>query len=107
MYDDTPSESNHEVAHGDITNPAMEARALQFIRTGRPKNKPFFLFMYVWDPHYDYIPPPPYDSAFVPPGAQFYVIARPSAISSLEEGKSVLAAMGPWGAPTTSWLRDT
>src|SRR5579885_767579 len=27
---------------------------------------PFFLFVHLWDPHYDYIPPPPYDTRFDP-----------------------------------------
>ncbi len=76
LYDDSPSETNHEVAHGDITNPAMEDGALRFLRSGRPPDQPFFLFMYVWDPHYDYIPPAPYDIAFVPPGADAFDVTR-------------------------------
>jgi arylsulfatase A-like enzyme len=32
-------------------------------REARP---PFFLFVHLWDPHYDYIPPPPYDTRFDP-----------------------------------------
>jgi arylsulfatase A-like enzyme len=28
--------------------------------------RPFFLFVNFWDPHFDYIPPPPYDTRFDP-----------------------------------------
>jgi len=27
---------------------------------------PFFLFIHMWDPHFDFIPPPPYDTRFDP-----------------------------------------
>ncbi|HEY8516447.1 MAG TPA: sulfatase [Candidatus Binatia bacterium] len=33
-------------------------------RDGR--RKPFFVFLHLWDPHYDYDPPPPYDTMFDP-----------------------------------------
>ncbi|MEW6270192.1 MAG: sulfatase [Thermodesulfobacteriota bacterium] len=33
-------------------------------RDGR--QKPFFVFLHLWDPHYDYNPPPPYDTMFDP-----------------------------------------
>jgi arylsulfatase A-like enzyme len=32
------------------------------------RSRPFFLFVHLWEPHYDYIPPPPYDKMFVPRG---------------------------------------
>jgi hypothetical protein len=28
--------------------------------------KPFFVFLHLWDVHYDYNPPPPYDTMFDP-----------------------------------------
>jgi arylsulfatase A-like enzyme len=57
-------------AHKDITNPAMERAIRKFLLENRDRRRPFFLFMYWWDPHYDYIPPPPYDEMFVPRGAE-------------------------------------
>jgi len=51
-------------AHSDVTGPRIFA-ALERWFTGRPK-RPFFLFVHLWDVHYDYIPPPPFDKEFDP-----------------------------------------
>ena len=70
-YDQSPAQSPKRVhAHNDITNPRMEARVNHFLDNVRRPDDPFFLFLYYWDPHYQYIPPPPYDSMFVPKGAK-------------------------------------
>ena len=69
IYDQECSEVTDRAAHGEITNPAMERKLSEFLRAQRRPADPFFLFAYVWDPHYDYIPPSPYDQQFVPPGA--------------------------------------
>ncbi|MFH1279833.1 MAG: sulfatase [Candidatus Eisenbacteria bacterium] len=63
LYDDGPSAVTQETAHGDVTNPSMERAVTAFLRS-RPE-EPFFLFAYFWDVHYDFIPPPPYDTMFV------------------------------------------
>ncbi|MFQ5491872.1 MAG: sulfatase [Phycisphaerae bacterium] len=68
-YDETPASFANAQAHDDITNSQMETAIDQFLTQQREPDRPFFLFAYFWDPHYDYIPPPPYDAAFVPPGA--------------------------------------
>jgi len=34
-------------------------------RRGDP-DRPFFIFLHLWDVHYDYVPPPPYDTMFDP-----------------------------------------
>lgn len=52
------------------TNPAMEASVRRFLDSQRDPARPFFLFLYFWDPHYAYLPPPPYDTMFVPAGAE-------------------------------------
>lgn len=69
VYDDSPSAVTQATAHTDATNPAMERLVTGYLREGRPADRPFFLFAYFWDPHYDFIPPPPYDTMFVAPGA--------------------------------------
>jgi arylsulfatase A-like enzyme len=69
IFDDSPSSVTQEDAHGDITNPEMEARILRFLLEERDPSRPFFLFAYFWDVHYDYLPPPPYDTLFVPESA--------------------------------------
>ena len=55
-------------AHTDVTNPGMLERIEAFLSEDRDPRRPLFLFTYFWDPHYDYLPPPPYDSLFVGPG---------------------------------------
>ena len=69
-YDESVSASTNEAAHKDITNPRMATAMEQFLRHKRDPNKPFMLFAYYWDVHYDYIPPAPYDTMFAPSGAQ-------------------------------------
>lgn len=65
IYDDSPAEAVDLDAHGDVTNPQMESLLEKFLNQQRDPTRPFFLFAYYWDPHYDYIPPPPYDEMFV------------------------------------------
>jgi len=57
-------------AHTDVTNPAMEAGLIRFIERVRDPERPFFLFAYFWDPHFDYLPPAPYDTLFVSEGSE-------------------------------------
>jgi arylsulfatase A-like enzyme len=66
-YDDHVSAETHEEAHDDVTNAELTDTVLGFLRERRDRDRPLFLFVYYWDPHYDYIPPPPYDSLFVGP----------------------------------------
>ncbi|MCA9758055.1 MAG: sulfatase [Candidatus Eisenbacteria bacterium] len=54
-------------AHRDVTSPGMLEKLTRFLTEGRDPERPFFLFAYFWDPHYDYIPPSPYDTLFVGP----------------------------------------
>ncbi len=61
-YDDSPSSVSTGNAHGDLTNPEMEEKVSAFLRSLPPR--PFFLFAYFWDVHYDFIPPVPFDTLF-------------------------------------------
>jgi len=71
LYDDSGVRvTSSTSANEDVTNPWMEQLLLRFLGGQRDPAKPFFLFAYLWDPHYDYIPPPPYDRMFLPPGAE-------------------------------------
>ncbi len=76
IYDDSPSSETQETAHGDITNPAIEQLLSRFLTDGRDKARPFFLFAYLWDPHYDYLPPAPYDTLFTPGDAEPFDVTR-------------------------------
>ena len=59
----TPSATRHR-AYQEVTGAAVAAAAERWIDgDARP---PFFLFVHLWDPNYDYIPPPPYDTRFDP-----------------------------------------
>jgi len=51
-------------SHQDITNPAVHG-AWQKWLAGRG-SEPFFTFVHLWDVHFDYIPPAPYDRQFDP-----------------------------------------
>ncbi|MEZ4651783.1 MAG: sulfatase [Candidatus Eisenbacteria bacterium] len=54
-------------AHRDVTSPGMLEKLTRFLTGERDPERPLFLFAYFWDPHYDYIPPSPYDTLFVGP----------------------------------------
>jgi arylsulfatase A-like enzyme len=59
-----PTAATRQRSHQDVTSPAIAAAVERWIDAdARP---PFFLFVHLWDPHYDYIPPPPYDTRFDP-----------------------------------------
>jgi len=66
-YDESPAAPTPKRAHGDVTSPAVVASAERFLREERRPDRPFLLFLYLWDPHYDYLPPPPWDRRFTTP----------------------------------------
>lgn len=57
------------LAHDDVTNPEM-LRALEAWLDSRDPSRPFLLFAYFWDPHFDFQPPAPYDAMFVGEGME-------------------------------------
>ncbi len=69
IYDESASNPDKDLSEAEVTNPEMEKRLTRFLEEGRDPGRPFFLFAYFWDPHYDYIPPEPYASTFVPDDA--------------------------------------
>jgi arylsulfatase A-like enzyme len=52
-------------SHDDITGPRTVAEVTRWADQ-RPQDRPYFLFVHMWDVHYDFIPPPPYDTRFDP-----------------------------------------
>jgi len=59
-----PTAATRQRSHQEVTSPVVAERVEHWIDAdARP---PFFLFVHFWDPHYDYIPPPPYDTRFDP-----------------------------------------
>jgi arylsulfatase A-like enzyme len=51
-------------ARATIASPAINDHAMEWLAAH--KDEPFFLFLHYFDIHYDFIPPPPYDSMFDP-----------------------------------------
>ncbi len=52
----------HAASHDDITNPnILRSLGAELLR---PRRRPFFFFIHMWDVHYDLIPPPPFDTMF-------------------------------------------
>ncbi len=45
-------------------------RAIAWLKEGRGKDRPFFLFVHYFDPHHPYVPPEPFRSIFAPSGPQ-------------------------------------
>jgi arylsulfatase A-like enzyme len=54
----------HTASHRDITSPQLYARVGAWLRAR--ERRPFFMFVHMWDVHFDFIPPPPYDTRFDP-----------------------------------------
>lgn len=50
--------------HEDITSPRIKELAVDWL--DRHHGERFFLFLHMWDPHFDFIPPPPFDTLFDP-----------------------------------------
>jgi arylsulfatase A-like enzyme len=68
-YDDyTAVASSHELSHGAVTSPDLFALVRGWLQgwDSSGRERPFFLFLHMWDVHYDYTPPPPYDRLFDP-----------------------------------------
>ena len=61
-----PSLQSHRESHADETAPQVIGAALEWLGERDPSAAPFFLFVHLWDVHFDYIPPPPYDTFFDP-----------------------------------------
>jgi arylsulfatase A-like enzyme len=56
----------HRDSHADETAPQVIGAALEWLEERDSSAAPFFLFVHLWDVHYDYIPPEPYDAIFDP-----------------------------------------
>ncbi|MDH3284147.1 MAG: sulfatase [Acidobacteriota bacterium] len=44
------------------SSPKLTSRVLHLLE--RWRDEPFFVWVHLWDPHYNYVPPPPWDAAF-------------------------------------------
>ena len=64
QYDESVARQPGIESFANISSDKLTKLALPWIRKNRNHN--FFLFIHYWDPHYDYIPPDPYDTVFDP-----------------------------------------
>jgi len=55
----------HTASHKDITGGKIY-QAFSSWYKDKDEDKPYFAFVHMWDVHYDYIPPPPYDKLYDP-----------------------------------------
>ena len=51
-------------ANDDVTNPTVLREVAAWLRGSR--REPFLAFVHLWDVHFDFVPPPPYDTLFDP-----------------------------------------
>jgi hypothetical protein len=56
---------NHRVTHTAVTNPCVRREVAAWAKTA-PREGKRFLFVHLWDVHYDYAPPPGYVEIFDP-----------------------------------------
>src|SRR5262249_4754404 len=67
-YDESVVANGNAASLHGATSPALTQLVTgyfdQWSQAGR--TTPFFVFLHMWDVHYDYDPPPPYDTMFDP-----------------------------------------
>ena len=69
VYDDyTILERDRGEYGGHLTSPRSVALVRRWLdgREQQGRQRPFFIFLHMWDVHYEYLPPPPYDTMFDP-----------------------------------------
>jgi arylsulfatase A-like enzyme len=89
-YDDyTVAQPTHEESHRGITSPGLFHLVSRWLQAwdDRGQPRPFFIFLHMWDVHYDYTPPPPYDALYDPD------YAGTVTADNYEEGNEVHAGM--------------
>jgi len=67
-YDDDIARMDEKQSHEAETSPRLAGKATQWLkrRVSEHREQPFFLFLHMWDVHYHYHPPPPYDTKYDP-----------------------------------------
>ena len=71
LYDDNSIQLAAGLGDLDLNNNSVSDKvtqyAIKWLKSGRQPNRPFFLHVFYFDPHYDYMPPSPYDGMFTDP----------------------------------------
>lgn len=93
LYDDNSIQLAAGLGDLDLNNNSVSDKVTQYavkwLKSGRQPNRPFFLHVFYFDPHYDYMPPSPYDGMFTDP--DYYGGQDGSKITTLE-GKPLTKA---------------
>ncbi len=63
-YEEAVTSAQLIKTYDDITSPKITSLVDSWIRSNRKRT--FFVFAHYWDPHFDYIPPAPFDTIFDP-----------------------------------------
>ncbi len=68
LYDDETVVRPLFESHAGTSSPQLVELATEWIERWRSggASRPFFVFLHMWDVHYDYTPPPPFDEMFDP-----------------------------------------
>jgi arylsulfatase A-like enzyme len=96
-------------SHKDITSPNVFAAFERWFGAREPA-KPFFLFLHLWDVHFDFLPPPPYDKKFDPDytgtqtGENFFFDPNIKADMPARDLEHLLALYDGEIAWTDSWI---
>jgi arylsulfatase A-like enzyme len=67
LYDESLVEDG-KAAHTGTTSPQLIEKVIDWLagEGSAPPPRPFFAFLHLWDVHYDFSPPPPFDTMFDP-----------------------------------------
>src|SRR5690606_27578030 len=91
LFDESTATPNRALARTGITSPALVELVDDYLDAWDRKGRraPFFIFLHMWDVHYDYEPPPPYDRMFDPD------YAGHADFSDFERNQSIRPDMDP------------
>lgn len=71
LYDDNSIQLAAGLGDLDLNNNSVSDKVTQYavkwLKSSRQSDRPFFLHLFYFDPHYDYMPPSPYDGMFTDP----------------------------------------
>lgn len=82
-------------SHRDVSNPRVYAQVTHWLEHNQ--QTPFFMFVHFWDVHFDFVPPPPYDTMFDPDypgnltGEDFFRNPRVNPLMSSSDLEHILA----------------
>jgi arylsulfatase A-like enzyme len=67
VFDESLAAPRADASHG-VTSPGLVELVGRYLTAwdAGGRQRPFFVFLHMWDVHYDYAPPPPYDRMFDP-----------------------------------------